>query len=142
GTWSLSGDVGGLPASGRVNVMPTVNGLFSAVDLRSGNRPSVDVAVVPQSARPLLRQTIAWSLATGCALLALLLVALEPGRRHRRRVPAMRRVPSAIHPADVVVVVLLLIWCVLSPVNPDDGWVETTERMFRSSGGFSNYFDA
>ena len=101
--------------------MPTVNGLFSALDLRSETRPSIAIAVVPQSAHPILRQTIAWALAALCALLALGLVAFEktPLRPHiGNRLASALRAPQ---PVDGVVAALLLGWWVLAPTSLDDG---------------------
>jgi cell wall arabinan synthesis protein len=144
GRWALAGGPKASLHGGVVPVMPVVNGLFSGLDLRSSSRPSIDIAVVPQSARPILRQSIAWLVAALCALGALLLVSLQPRpERKRPRVRMLlRRAAKSAHPADAAIVVLLLLWWVLAPANSDDGWVETTERMFRTSGGFSNYFDA
>src|SRR5207249_1376585 len=84
---------------------------------------------------------VAWSLAAICALGTLLLVSLDSERRRRRFIGTLSRARRAVHPADGVILLLLLIWWVVSPAFDDDGWVVTRQRMFDSSGGFSNYFD-
>ena len=39
-----------------------------------------------------------------------------------------------------MVALALLGWCVIAPVNFDDGWVIQREQMFESSKGFSIYY--
>lgn len=141
GGWSISGG-NGIERQGAVEAMPTVNGLFTALDLRSSAGFSVDVTTAPHATRTTLRQTLAWIVAALAAIGALLLVAIERRPRHWRAA-VIRRVRNGIanaHPADAVVAVALLGWCVIAPVNFDDGWVIQREQMFDSSKGFSTYY--
>ena len=47
----------------------------------------------------------------------------------------------ALHLADGVVVVTLVVWWVVAPVLWDDGWIVARERTFAASGGLSTYYD-
>ena len=67
----------GIERQGAVEVMPTVNGLFTALDLRSDAGFSVDVTTAPHATRTTLRQTIAWIVA------ALAAARRAPSRRVR-----------------------------------------------------------
>ena len=140
--WALRGGPKSLAHAGRLEEMPVVNGLLSELDLRTRDRPSIEMRTEAQSVRPVQRQAIAWTLAAICALASLLLVSFESRSRRSSRASVLRRALKAIHPADGVVVLLLVIWWVLSPEYLDDGWVVTTARGFKGSGGFSYYFDA
>lgn len=141
GGWSTSGG-NGVERQGAVEAMPTVNGLFTALDLSSSTRFSVDVTTRPHATRTTLRQSVAWIVAALAALGALLLVSIE--RRPRRPWVAVTRLVrngiAGAHPADAVVAFALLGWCVIAPVNFDDGWVIQREQMFDSSKGFSVYY--
>ena len=141
GTWSISGG-DEIQRQGTAAEMPTVNGLFTSLDLRSSAGFSADVTTVPHATRTTLRQAIAWIVAALAAIGALLLVAIE--RRPRRPWAAVtQRVRNGIaraHPADAAVALSLIGWCVIAPVNFDDGWVIQREQMFGSSKGFSTYY--
>ena len=140
GRWSVDGpgvNVGG----GELASMPAVSGLFSALNLQQGPRPSIRLTTVPHASRPLLRQRIGWTLAVACSLAALGLVVLTRRPRPLRTLRAAVRTAHAhAHLADLVVALVLLSWLVLSPVALDDGWVIARERMFDASNGFSYYY--
>lgn len=141
GRWSLEGGPRQVAFAGGLEEMPVVSGLFSQLDLRSPNSPSIEVTTAAHSSRTSLRQTLAWLLAALSIGVALLLVALE-----RRPQPwkTMRHIAraagSSAHPADALVAVVLLVWWVLSPAFWDDGWIAAKQRVFESSRGFSTYY--
>jgi hypothetical protein len=143
GRWQLSGGPARLAASGTLESMPVVTGLFSALDLRRGEPPRIEVTTAVHRTEPLLRQTFAWTLGALCAFAALALVAFERRPRTRRSLQVGRRAAvTHAHPADGLVAIALLSWWVLSPTFLDDGWIIARERMFSRAGGFTNYFDA
>jgi Mycobacterial cell wall arabinan synthesis protein len=139
GAWSLASG-SGETRQGLLERMPTVNGLFSELDLRAGSSPSVVVDTGVHASRTVARQTVAWVVAALALMAALALVAFP--RRPRRPSGLFRRAAKAARPMDAVVGVTLLGWWVLSPAFWDDGWVATRERMFESARGFSNYYDS
>lgn len=141
GTWSISGG-GTAERQGAVETMPTVYGLFSELDLRSSSSLSVDVTTIPHATRTTIRQALAWIIAALAAVGALLLIALEPRARHRLSLGSgsVRHAIARAHPADALVAVVLVAWCVIAPVNFDDGWVIQREQMFGSAKGFSIYY--
>jgi arabinosyltransferase C len=140
--FSIEGGSLGTPIVGTIASMPVVNGLFSGLDL--GARPglSVDVETQTFDTTPVLRQTIAWVVAALAILVALALVSFEqrprPWASTRRLV---RKGMRSVRPVDGVVFTMLAGWWVFSPAFYDDGWVETRQRMYSTSGGFSNYFN-
>lgn len=141
GHWSIRGGPNKFDYQGSIDEMPRVTGLFSALELRSGQRPSIDVTTAVHATHPTVRQKVAWALAALSALTALLLISVE--RRPRpwasaRRVS--RTVLSHADPVDALVGAMLLFWWVFSPAFFDDGWVLAREQMFSSSNGFSNYY--
>ena len=140
GQWFVSGN--GIERQGPVEAMPTVNGLFSGLDLRTGKPLAVTVTTVPHATRATARQTVAWIVAALAAVGALYLVAFERRPRRPGRVIARsaRAAIARLHPADAVVASVLLAWCVIAPVNFDDGWVIQREQMFDSANGFSAYY--
>jgi Mycobacterial cell wall arabinan synthesis protein len=152
GQWTLeggpegttrSGLVEGVPQQfGRIQGMPVVFGLFSALDLRADDSLSVDVTTTVHATTTTLRQTAAWILAVLALVAALLLVALDqrPGPPNARRL--LESLVAHAHPADAVVGVALLSWWVLSPAFVDDGFVTARQRMFSSARGFSEYLSA
>jgi len=143
GRWSVDGGPDEVSRGGRLETMPTVNGLFSGLDLGSGGAPSIDVTTEVHSSRTVLRQAVAWTFAVVGIVAALLLVAFE--RRTRPLATARRATRTAIrhaHPTDAVVAVVLLGWWVISPAFWDDGFVIARERMLSASGGFSQYYAA
>ncbi|MDQ3380626.1 MAG: arabinosyltransferase domain-containing protein [Actinomycetota bacterium] len=140
GRWFVSGN--GIERQGVVEAMPTVNGLFSGLDLAAGRPLDVTVTTLPHATRASTRQTIAWIVAAFAVVGALYLVAFErrPGRRSRALRHCARAVIAHAHPADLVVAAVLLVWSVIAPVNFDDGWVIQREQMFETSKGFSAYY--
>jgi hypothetical protein len=142
GRWSLSGGPEDLALGGGLGRMPVVSGLFSARDLRSEPRTSVEVTTVVHATDPQPHQAVAWTLAALCALAALFLVAA--GRRPRPA-DAYRAARSSLkhaRPADAVVGIVLVAWWVLSPAFADDGWVIARVGTFSTSGGFSAYYNS
>jgi hypothetical protein len=141
--WSLDGGPGDRSLGGTLAAMPVVSGLFSGLDLRGETPPAVEVTTAVYGSQTLLRQRLAWTLASMCALAALALVAFA---RLRKPWPiardALRAALEQAHPADALVAVVLLAWWVLSPLFADDGWIVARERMFPHSGGFSSYYDS
>ncbi len=144
--WLLEGGHAEIEHSDKLETMPTVNGVFSALDLRSGRRPSIEITTRTHASRAAPRQTVAWIVAVLFAVGGLLLVAIEgrPRPRGTRSVlrTTVRAARDAAHPADALVAAILLAWWVLSPAFPDDGWVMTRQSMFESAGGFSNYYNS
>jgi len=144
GRWSLDGGPGGVALGGSLGAMPVVNGLFSALDLRSGTPPSIAVTTAVHASQATLRQTLAWSVAVLGALTALLLVAIE--RRPPRPLAFVARAARAgrarIRAADAFVGAVLLGWWLIAPVVYDDGWIAARTSNFSSSGGFSAFYNA
>ncbi len=138
GHWSLAGGAGNLSKGGSLERLPVVNGLFSALDLRSGEAPSIEVTTVVHGSRTTARQKVAWTLALLGGLAALLLVA--GARRPRWPAGVARRAAAHARPADAVVAVVLLGWWLIGPAFFDDGWVLARQQNFSASGGFSAYY--
>jgi len=142
--WSFEGGPDEVSLGGGLEAMPVVNGLFSALDLRSGTPPSIDVRTAVHASQATLRQTVAWTLAVLGALAALLLVAIE--RRPRRPwsvvAAAARAGRSQVRAADAAVAAVLLGWWVIAPVSYDDGWVAARTSNYSASGGFSAFYNA
>jgi hypothetical protein len=124
--------------------MPVVNGLFSGVDLRTRSHPSVEVTTQPHRALTTTRQKLAWLLAVVCAILAVILVAFErrPGTSAASLRAAVRSVAASAHPVDAAIGLLLLGWWIGAPAFFDDGWTIARHAAFRTTGGFSNYYES
>ena len=141
GHWSLEGGPRQVTLGGSLREMPFVSGLFSELDLRSPNAPAISVTTAVHGSRTILRQTLAWLLATLSIVAALLLVALErrphPWKSIRR---AARQARSSAQPADALVGLALLAWWVLAPAFWDDGWIAAKQGVFEGSRGFSTYY--
>jgi len=144
GRWSLDGGPAEVALGGRVEATPVVNGLFSALDLRSGTPPSIDVTTAVHSSHASVRQTVAWTLAALCALAALLLVAIErrPPRPWSVLATTAKAGRAQVRAADAVVAALLLGWWLIAPAHYDDGWIAARTSNFSSSGGFSAFYNA
>jgi len=143
GRWTIDGGPDAAVLSGGLPAMPVVTGLFSGLDLGSGNGPSIRVTTAVHASRPRAHQTVAWILAAICVGGALFLVAFE--RLHRPWGTLRRRGRDAIARfggPDALVAIALPAWCVLSPAFHDDGWVLARQRTFSSSGGFASYYNA
>jgi cell wall arabinan synthesis protein len=138
GQWSLGGGPGDLAKGGSLERLPVVNGLFSGLDLRSGERPSIEVTTAVHGSRTTARQKVAWALALLTGLAALILVA--GARRPRRPKGVARRAAAHTRSADGVVAVVLLGWWLIGPAFFDDGWVLARQQNFSASGGFSAYY--
>ncbi len=142
--WSLDGGPGRLSLGGSLEAMPVVNGLFSALDVRSGTPPSIDVTTAVHASHATMRQTVAWTVAVLGALAALALVAIE-GRPRRPWVviaAAARRSRAQLRAADAVVAAVLVGWWIIAPVSYDDGWVAARTNNYSASGGFSAFYNA
>jgi Mycobacterial cell wall arabinan synthesis protein/Arabinosyltransferase concanavalin like domain len=144
GRWSVTGGPTGVELADELERMPVVNGLFSALDLKSaGEPPSVDVTTEVHRADPIARQTVAWVVAAFCLVAALLLVSVgRRPERPRRVLSRARALVSRGHAVDAAIAVVLVGWWVLSPVFWDDGWTLARHDAFSSTGGFSNYYDS
>jgi hypothetical protein len=144
GRWSISGGPDSVSLDGSIDRTPVVFGLFSGLDIRSPDAPTIDVTTAVHGTRTTLRQAIAWTLAVVCLLAAMLLVV--PPHGPRRVWASMRRgfdgAAWHAHLADAVVALALVVWWIVAPVVWDDGWVVARERTFSASGGFSTYYDA
>jgi Mycobacterial cell wall arabinan synthesis protein/Arabinosyltransferase concanavalin like domain len=143
GRWSLVGGPNSVKSGGALAAMPTVTGLFSAVDFRVEHLPRMAITTAVHATRSSHRQQLAWALGGICLSLALLLVSLD---RRRSFVGVLRstvsRARRAVGAVDAFVVLALLAWWILSPASWDDGWVVARQRNYDVSGGFSNYYDA
>ena len=143
GRWALDGGPGALAESGALLSMPVVTGLFSELDLGTGEAPTIRVTTPVQGGKPRPHQKVAWVLAALAVAAALALVAFprrpRPWRALRR---GTRSALGALRFADAVVVGALLAWWVLSPAFHDDGWIVARQRTFASSGGFASYYNA
>jgi hypothetical protein len=144
GRWSLEGGAEHAALEGPLETMPIVNGLFSALDLRSGTPPSIKVRTAIQATRTTPRQALAWTIAAVFAVAALLLVAVErrPRRPWAAATTAARSAFARARAADAVVLAVLLGWWLVAPAIYDDGWVLARVLGYSSSGGFSNYYDS
>ncbi len=142
--WSLVGGPGQVTLGGGLGAMPVVNGLFSALDLRSGTPPSIAVTTAVHASHATVRQTLAWTLAALCAFAALLLVAIE--RRPRRPWAVVAAAAGAgraqLRAVDALVAAVLLGWWVIAPVHYDDGWIVARANNYSASGGFSAFYNA
>lgn len=127
-------------AVGGAHEMPAMSGLYTDYP---DDGPQVRFATIAQDSSPSSEQ---WWWTAVAALFGLL--ASAQVIRIERQVAAgapVERVRSRwrvwrIH--DVVVVVVSVLWWIASSTLSDDGWVMTTVLNRRSSGTFSNYYDA
>jgi hypothetical protein len=138
--WSIAGGPDQIELDGELVRMPVVNGLFSALHLRAGQPPSVEVTTQVHSSHTITRQTVLWIVATLCLVVALLLVGVQ--RRPRWPVTPFTRIVEHAHPADAVIAFVLVGWWVVAPVFWDDGWTLARQGAFSTTGGFSNYYDS
>ena len=143
GRWSIGRESGKVVRDGDLETLPFVTGLFSALDLRSGTPPSIEVTTAVHDARPTSRQKAAWIFAVLALAVALLLVGITSRPRRPRVVvaSAARAAAAQVHAADGVVAAVLLAWWVLSPSYWDDGWIAARLSSYADSGGFSTYYD-
>jgi Mycobacterial cell wall arabinan synthesis protein len=142
GRWSLrEADVS---REGGLEQMPTVVGLFSGVDLRSGAAPSITVTTHVYGSHGRRWQTALWAVAALAALCALVLVGVVP--RPRRSAAAvrgsLRRVASCAGPVDAVVAILLGGWWLIGPSYFDDGWRMASQTNFPAFHQFSSYYSS
>ena len=128
--------------------MPVVTGLFSGLDLRKGTPLRVRLQTRAYSTSPSARQVAAAVLAAALACAALLALAFPARAALRDRVfrsPQLRRRLRsswlARDSSDAVVVGVLLLWWIVAPTFPDDGWLWVEHRTFRGLGTISFYFD-
>lgn len=143
GRWSIERESGEVVRDGELETLPFVTGLFSALNLRSGTPPAVEVTTAVHDSRPTGLQKAAWTFAVLAIAAALLLVGIT--RRPRRPgivvASAARAAAAQVHAADGVVAAVLLAWWVLSPSYWDDGWIAARLSSYTGSGGFSTYYD-
>ena len=141
--WAIDGGPDQIEQRGPLRQMPTVSGIFSALDLRSGPPPSIDITTTVHASRPTAYQKVGWTVAVVGALSALLLVTLR--RRPRPRTIAAAAVRGAVahaHASDAFVGAVLIVWWVIAPAVSDDGWVVSRLRLFPESEGFSAYYNS
>lgn len=140
--WSLEGTGGDVVASGELDRLPVVTGLFSALDLRASNAPGIEVTTEAHATRTTTLQVVAWTIAALAIALALLLVSVENGARRPWTVAgtALRGARAHARAPDAAVGAALALWWLISPAYFDDGWVAARERMFSSARGFPNYY--
>jgi arabinosyltransferase A len=139
GRWSVEGGRRPEGSAGSLDAMPVVTGLFTSLDMRFGEAPTIGVTTAVHGAKTTVVQKVAWTIAVLAVAAALLLVA---GRRPRWPGAALRSAATHAHPVDAVVAVVLLAWWVLAPSFFDDGWVVARQRTFADTGGFSTYYDS
>ena len=140
GRYSIEGGSRQTNREGRIDAMPVVDGTLRP-------RPAGEPRRVHQRpdeafrTSPILRQQLAWLLATIAVILAFVLVAFE---RRPRPWSATRRLAKgglrSVRAVDVLVVVVLLSWAVVAPAFYDDGWVWVRGALYSTVGGFSNYY--
>jgi hypothetical protein len=139
GTFTRSGGPSGGAHQAELGGMPVVDGLFSELDLRKGEAPSIAVTTHVFGSKAKSRQVVLWSLAVLAALAALAVAAAPKVRRGSRPV---RRAVAHGGPVDVVVVVALVAWWLLGPAFFDDGWRLATLRNYPAFGQFSTYYSS
>jgi arabinosyltransferase C len=129
---------------GALEQMPTVVGLFTALDLRSHPSLSVEVTTRVYSSRGRTHQVVLWSAAALAALAALLLVAVSgrPRRPLRTAAAVARRAAARAGPVDALVAVVLGGWWLIGPAYFDDGWRMASQTNFPALGGFSTYYSS
>jgi Mycobacterial cell wall arabinan synthesis protein/EmbC C-terminal domain len=138
--WSLEGGPAKLVRRGSIEAAPTVTGLFSGLDLRSGG-PSIDLTTAVHATRATARQTVAWTVAVVAIALVLLLVSVGRQTRPLRGIPALLSAARRhADRADLAFLASLSGWWLIAPAFWDDGWIMARTRMFSSSGGFSHYY--
>jgi hypothetical protein len=143
GRWAIEGGPEAVRLGGSLERMPVVFGLFSGLDLRASDAPTVDVTTAVHKTTPTTRQTAAWVVAITTLLVALLLLVLPValGTLWAGVRSGVGGAVGHLHLADGVVALTLVGWWILGPILYDDGWVVARERTFTASGGFSTYFD-
>jgi hypothetical protein len=141
--WAIEGGPDAVRLEGSLERMPVVFGLFSGLDLRSSDAPTVDVTTAVHKTTATTRQTVAWVVATTTLLGALLLLVLPValGTLWAGVRSGLGGAVRHLHLADGVVALTLVGWWIVGPILYDDGWVVARERTYTASGGFSTYFD-
>jgi Mycobacterial cell wall arabinan synthesis protein len=145
GRWRLEGRAQRLTLGGDLGAMPFVDGLFSALDLRSAPRAlAASITTRVHATDATSRQTAAWIVALLCSAVSLALLALVPRRagRVRRTAALVARSFRSLRFVDAAVAGFLVVWWVIGPAFYDDGWIITRQGNFPSSHGFSNYYDS
>ena len=142
GTLTLSGERFQLK-TGTLDDMPIVTGLFSSLDLRKGRPPSVVLRTRDYATSWSAKQNVAAVLAAVLVCLALLLLCSRlPSRRsfeHLRRTAASGW--RARDWSDGVVVCVLVVWWVVAPGFPDDGWLAVEHHLLDDIGAVNLYYD-
>src|SRR5207248_683901 len=123
--------------------MPVVTGLFTNLDLRSGDAPRVSVETRAYATSQTLRQIVAAALAAVLALTTVFLLARSrPVYRLLKTLrPSLRSVWDRGDTTDFVVVGVLVVWWIVAPTLFDDGWVWVSHRLFGDVGTMNVYFD-
>jgi len=130
--------------TGTLDDMPIVTGLFTNLDLRSGEPPRAVVRTRAYATSWSARQFVAASAAAVLAGLVFFLL-IGSGRRLRPLGSLRRGLQSAWgarDASDAVVVGALLVWWIVGPTFWDDGWYWTEHRAFDEIGEFSLYYNS
>ncbi len=123
--------------------MPVVTGLFTTLDLRSGEAPRVrlETRVFATSQTP-VQIAATW---IGFAAVAAALILVAGWANLRGAAPRvggrLRAAWAGRDVTDAVVVGGLLCWWVLAPTFTDDGWVWAENRAFDDLGALGLYYD-
>jgi arabinosyltransferase B len=122
--------------------MPIVTGLFSNLDLATGNPPRVEIETRPYGTMQTALQIIL--VVVAAVLAASTILVLVAGRAHGSRRRAFSRELRSLWrtrgPPDAVVVVVVLVWWLVAPPLYDDGWFQALHRAADDIGGFAYYF--
>jgi len=122
--------------SGTLAAPPSVDGLYTQLDLSARPRLKVSVTPFTQDTHPSAVQTILRVLAAVLIAAAVALVlSIDPVRLWRGRGTLRPRAQ------DAVVGGALAAWWLLSPLQDDDGWTRARQVNSLASGGFSNYYE-
>ena len=123
--------------------MPIVTGLFTSLDLSSGEPPRVSVQTRPYATSWTARQIVA-AIAAVLLLCISIGLLLRSGRRgrHRSWTEKARAIWSARNATDVLVVGVLLVWWIVAPTLFDDGWIALEYQAFGDLGTLNVYLDS
>ncbi len=128
--------------TGTLEDMPNVTGLFTNLDLRSGEPPTAVIRTRTYATSWTTRQFLAAGLAVALASLTLFLLAFRG--QPIRTLQSVRRWPRAAWEArdatDAVVVGALVVWWIVAPSSPDDSWFWGEHWAFDDIGEFSLYY--
>ena len=139
--WSYADATGKTIAAGDLSAAPTVNGLFTTLDLRRADI-SVRLTTEIYGATPTLVQRVAGMLAIVLSALAIALATSFARRSRGGRVgPTDAAVGRRrIRLVDGAVVAALGVWWIVGPAFVDDGWARARQQNYAAAGSFIEYF--